>query len=104
MSEDAKKIAELESDLGYLSTAVGTGFIPDQAEFHDETIARRAVRAANAHKAAGQRDELLALLRGILNGNAGRQVLSRLDDGQSTETVEGKLWLAAREIINKNPV
>lgn len=98
MSDNAKRIAELESDLGYLSNAVGTGFLPDQADFHDEIIARRAVRAASAHKAVAQRDELFVVLRGILNGDVGRQMLHKLAEGQSTNTDEGRLWLKASEL------
>ena len=42
--------------------------------------------------AQSDRDELLAMLRGILAGDVGRQTLNKLAEGQSTETDEGKIW------------
>lgn len=45
-----ERAEKAESDLSYLSTAVGTGFLPDEKDFHDPIIAKRALRAANAHK------------------------------------------------------
>lgn len=66
------KLAALESDLNYLSTAVGTGFVPSEGDFHDTVIAQRAIRAANAHKAVSQRDvawEELREIREAINAN-----------------------------------
>ena len=99
MSDSAKRIAELESDLGYLSTAVGTGFIPNESSFHDTTIANRAIRAANAHKAVAQRDKLLAALQGILESDVGRQTFQKLAEGQGTDTDDGRAWLTARHVV-----
>ncbi len=44
-----KQNASLEKDLSYLSTAVGTGFLPEESDFSDEMIMMRAKRAAKAH-------------------------------------------------------
>lgn len=60
--------------------------------------------AAEHHSAAiaSELDTLKALLRGLLEGDAGASILSRLDSGQGTATEDGKLWVAARELLAKN--
>ncbi|MBY0242462.1 MAG: hypothetical protein K2X55_24425 [Burkholderiaceae bacterium] len=39
------------------------------------------------------------LLRAMVAGDAGRQILQRLADGQGTETEDGKAWLAAQAAV-----
>ncbi|HCF4080795.1 hypothetical protein [Pseudomonas aeruginosa] len=60
--------------------------------------------AAEHHSAAiaSELDTVKALLRGLLEGDAGASILSRLDSGQGTATEDGKLWVAARELLAKN--
>lgn len=48
-------------------------------------------------------DELAGLLRTLVLGDTGQGVLWKLSRGQSTETVEGKAWLAAKEIVAGMP-
>jgi len=52
-----RQLAEVKSDLSYLSTAIGTGFLPDESDFHDKIIAQRALRASNAHGAAKRAEQ-----------------------------------------------
>jgi hypothetical protein len=47
-----------------------------------------------------QRDELLDLLSKIVDGDVGRNTLWKLSTGQGTETLDGKTWLAAQDIVN----
>lgn len=47
-----------------------------------------------------QVDRLRAHLKLLLNGESGRWLLAKLDDGQGTELEDGKAWLAAREAIS----
>ncbi|ELN4741079.1 hypothetical protein RZ737_004885 [Escherichia coli] len=60
--------------------------------------------AAEHHSAAiaSELDTVKALLRGLLEGDAGASILSRLDSGQGTATEDGKLWVAARELLAKS--
>jgi hypothetical protein len=46
-----------------------------------------------------QRDELLDLLTKIVDGDVGCNTLWKLSTGQGTETVDGKTWLAARDVV-----
>lgn len=47
-----------------------------------------------------ERDELLDLLRTIVDGDVGRNTLWKLSCGQGTGTLEGKTWLAAKAAID----
>ncbi|MEZ1793588.1 hypothetical protein [Pseudomonas aeruginosa] len=60
--------------------------------------------AAEHHSAAiaSELDTVKALLRGLLESDAGASILARLDSGQGSATEDGKLWLAARELLAKN--
>lgn len=46
-----------------------------------------------------ERDELLALLRKLIEGDVGRDVRWKLAEGQATETEDGKVWLAAKALV-----
>jgi hypothetical protein len=54
---------------------------------------------ALASRPAEVDDEALRLLRTILAGDVGQQTLGKLARGQSTETEDGKAWLAAHKLI-----
>lgn len=51
---------------------------------------------------ASELDTEKALLRDILEGDAGASILARLDHGQGSATEDGKAWLAARAHLAKN--
>jgi hypothetical protein len=64
--------------------------------------AEAAVPADQLTTIASELDTVKALLRGILEGDAGASVLARLDRGQGTATGDGKAWLAARAYLAKD--
>lgn len=61
----------------------------------------KAWRAALASRPAEVDDEAVSILRTILTGDVGRQTLGKLARGQSTETEDGKAWLAAQRLVEQ---
>lgn len=57
---------------------------------------------AYAHTAEAS-PAVVALLRNIVEGEVGRWNLSKLDDGQGTDTEDGRNWLAARGFVRGLP-
>lgn len=60
----------------------------------------RQLRAL-ASRPAEVDDEAVSILRTILTGDVGRQTLGKLARGQSTETEDGKAWLAAQRLVEQ---
>src|ERR1700687_4501215 len=48
-----------------------------------------------------ERDELLDLMRKLVDGDVGQNTLWKLSQGQGTETADGKTWLAAEAVVNR---
>ncbi|HGN3112383.1 TPA: hypothetical protein ACKRQV_000079 [Pseudomonas aeruginosa] len=73
----------------------------------DPAVADAAVGFHAAVSPAAQTAEasptVVALLRNIVEGEVGRWNLSKLDDGQGTDTDDGRNWLAAREFVRGLP-
>lgn len=70
------------------------------AEGNNEVYAKWRQAFDERDAALRQVDRLRAHLKLLLNGESGRWLLAKLDDGQGTELEDGKAWLAAREAIS----
>lgn len=98
----ADKVTVFCTKCSTSKSALGDTSKPGYAD--NSTVEARAVeqwnrRAPLASRPAEVDDEALRLLRTILAGDVGRQTLGKLAHGQSTETEDGKAWLAAQDLI-----
>jgi hypothetical protein len=59
-----------------------------------------AMAAQTAHQRR-EAETVMDLLRQIVGGDTGKNVLWKLSKGQSTETAEGKAWLAAKALVDQ---
>jgi hypothetical protein len=63
-----------------------------------ETLTQRV--REHSDRIQKEHDVLLDLLRNLVQGDVGRSTLRKLADGQGTETIDGKTWLAAKAVID----
>ncbi|MEQ0863750.1 hypothetical protein [Pseudomonas aeruginosa] len=54
-------------------------------------------------QAPGEYPAVVQLLRSLVEGEVGRLTCSKLDDGQGTDTTDGRNWLAASEFVRGLP-
>lgn len=92
--EKAKRFLRSLSDPHDYRYFYGDGF-PRHAEIQQDAAA-----ALDLLEMLG-RNELLAMLRGIVNSEVGRQTQYKLEEGQSTDTEEGKVWLRAIDLVTQ---
>jgi hypothetical protein len=54
-----------------------------------------------ADQLQAERDGLRELLRNLVHGDVGQNTLWKLSQGQGTETADGKTWLVAKALIER---
>jgi hypothetical protein len=89
---------QIEAMLPYVVAPVSgpsDASIPTQELAHKAAFQRGIHRAADIYWAANG-----GLLRQIIEGEVGRQTLHKLSIGQGTETDDGRVWLAAKAVVD----
>jgi hypothetical protein len=93
--------------LDELTASVILKSIIDDGYLSESTVGRYHNALARTDQDRLQdREALLGLMRVLVEGDTGKNVLWKLSRGQSTETDEGKAWLAAKalvELMSTNP-